>query len=126
MAKKILKKDESEILLDQIVNGMQEVKAHDIVVMDLRHVQNAMSDYFVICHGTSTTQVEAISRSIEKETLKSLGYRASHVEGERNAQWILMDYFDVIVHIFNDRMRDYYALEELWADAAFKRIEDVA
>lgn len=126
MAKKIFKKDESEILLDQIVNGMQEVKAHDIVVMDLRHVQNAMSDYFVICHGTSTTQVEAISRSIEKETLKSLGYRASHVEGERNAQWILMDYFDVIVHIFNDRMRDYYALEELWADAAFKRIEDVA
>jgi ribosome-associated protein len=89
-------------------------------------VENAMSDYFVICHGTSTTQVEAISRSIEKETLKSLGYRASHVEGERNAQWILMDYFDIIVHIFNDRMRDYYALEELWADAAFKRIEDRA
>jgi ribosome-associated protein len=126
MAKKILKKDESEILLDQIVNGMQEVKARDIVVMDLRHVDNAMSDYFIICHGTSTTQVEAISRSIEKETLKNLGYRASHVEGERNAQWILMDYFDIIVHIFNDRMRDYYDLEELWADAAFTRIEDVA
>ncbi len=126
MAKKILKKDDTEILLDEIINGMQEVKAHDIVVMDLRHVENAMSDYFVICHGTSTTQVEAISRSIEKETLKSLGYRASHVEGERNAQWILMDYFDIIVHIFNDRMRDYYALEELWADAAFKRIEDRA
>ena len=126
MAKKILKKDDTEILLAEIINGMQEVKAHDIVVMDLRHVENAMSDYFVICHGTSTTQVEAISRSIEKETLKSLGYRASHVEGERNAQWILMDYFDIIVHIFNDRMRDYYALEELWADAAFKRIEDRA
>ncbi|MFN6379835.1 MAG: ribosome silencing factor [Flavobacteriales bacterium] len=126
MAKKILKKDDTEILLDEIINGMQEVKAHEIVVMDLRHVENAMSDYFVICHGTSTTQVEAISRSIEKETLKSLGYRASHVEGERNAQWILMDYFDIIVHIFNDRMRDYYALEELWADAAFKRIEDRA
>lgn len=126
MAKKIIKKDETEILMEEIVHGMQEVKAHDIVVMDMRHVPNAMADYFLICHGTSTTQVEAISRSVEKETVKTLGVRPSHVEGERNAQWVLMDYFDIIVHIFNDSMRQYYALEELWADARFERIEQRA
>lgn len=112
--------------MEEIVHGMQEVKAHDIVVMDMRHVPNAMADYFLICHGTSTTQVEAISRSVEKETVKTLGVRPSHVEGERNAQWVLMDYFDIIVHIFNDSMRQYYALEELWADARFERIEQRA
>lgn len=126
MAKKIIKKEETQVLLDEIINGMQEVKAHDIVVMDLRKVPNAMADYFLVCHGTSTTQVEAISRSIERETSKTLGVKPFHVEGERNAQWILMDYFDIIVHIFNDKMRDHYAIEELWADAAFQRIENRA
>ncbi|MEZ4799996.1 MAG: ribosome silencing factor [Flavobacteriales bacterium] len=122
MAKK-LKKENTEILLSEIIEGMTDVKAHDIVVMDLRKIDHAMSDYFIVCHGTSSTQVEAIARSIEKVTHEKLGQKPYHVEGKQNAQWVLMDYFDIIVHIFNETTRKYYALEELWADAAVERVE---
>lgn len=121
MKKKI---SDTEILLGELINGMQEVKAKDIVVLDLKKVNHAMADYFLICHGSSSTQVEAISRSVEKETLKSLGVRPAHTEGARNSQWILMDYFDIIVHIFSAEAREYYSIEELWADAEFKRVEE--
>jgi ribosome-associated protein len=85
-----------------------------------------MTDYFVVCHGSSSTQVEAIARSVEKETLLNLGEKPFHVEGKQNSQWILMDYFNVVVHIFNETTRNYYSLEELWADADFTRYEEVA
>ncbi len=117
---------DTEILLSELINGMQEVKARDIVVLDLKKVDHAIADYFIVCHGSSSTQVEAISRSVEKETLKSLGIRPAHVEGARNAQWILMDYFDIVVHIFSEQAREYYAVEELWADAEFNRVEERA
>lgn len=123
MAKK-LKKDTVEILLNEIVDGMQEVKAKDIVIMNLKNVDHAMSDYFVVCHGTSSTQVEAISRSIERVTHEKLGQKPFHVEGKQNAQWVLMDYFDIIVHIFNETTRNYYAIEDLWSDALFERVEE--
>jgi ribosome-associated protein len=112
----------AEQLVDAIVYGMEEVKAHDIVVMDLRKVPNALSDYFVVCHGTSNTQVQAIADSVEKETFRMLQDEPAHREGARNATWILMDYVNVIVHIFNKDARDFYALEDLWADASVKRI----
>lgn len=104
-------------IVRSIVHGMQERKAHDIVVLDLRTVHHAMADYFIICHGTSTTQVEAIARSVEETVERELGESPSHLEGVANAQWILMDYFSVVVHIFEEGARRYYALEELWADA---------
>jgi ribosome-associated protein len=125
MAKKIVK-ETTEILLDEIIEGMLEVKAKDVVVMNLKNVDHAMADYFVICHGTSSTQVEAISRSVERTTQEKLGYKPAHVEGVQNAQWILMDYFDIVVHIFNETTRNYYAIEELWADALFSRVEESA
>lgn len=112
----------AEQLVDAIVYGMEEVKAHDIVVMDLRKVPNALSDYFVVCHGTSNTQVQAIADSVEKETFSMLQDEPAHREGARNATWILMDYVNVIVHIFSKDARDFYALEDLWADASVKRI----
>ena len=112
----------AEQLVDAIVYGMEEVKAHDIVVMDLRKVPNALSDFFVVCHGTSNTQVQAIADSVEKETFRMLQDEPAHREGARNATWILMDYVNVIVHIFNKDARDFYALEDLWADASVKRI----
>ena len=112
----------AEQLVDAIVHGMEEVKAHDIVVMDLRKVPNALSDYFVVCHGTSNTQVQAIADSVERETFRMLQDEPSHREGARNATWILMDYVNVIVHIFSKDARDFYALEDLWADASVKRI----
>jgi ribosome-associated protein len=112
----------AEQLVDAIVYGMEEVKANDIVVMDLRKVSNALSDYFVVCHGSSSTQVKAIADSVEKETFRILNDEPAHSEGERNATWILMDYVNVIVHIFSKDARDFYALEDLWADASVKRI----
>jgi ribosome-associated protein len=112
----------AEQLVEAIVHGMEEVKANDIVVMDLRKVSNALSDFFVVCHGNSNTQVKAIADSVEKETFRILNDEPAHSEGERNATWILMDYVNVIVHIFSKDARDFYALEDLWADASVKRI----
>ena len=112
----------AEQLVDAIVHGMEEVKANDIVVMDLRKVSNALSDFFVVCHGSSNTQVKAIADSVEKETFRILNDEPAHSEGIRNATWILMDYVNVIVHIFSKDARDFYALEDLWADASVKRI----
>ncbi|MFM7726960.1 MAG: ribosome silencing factor, partial [Flavobacteriales bacterium] len=96
-----------EQLVDAVVYGMEEVKAHDIVVMDLRKVPNALSDFFVVCHGTSNTQVQAIADSVEKETFRILQDEPAHSEGGRNATWILMDYVNVIVHIFSKDARDF-------------------
>jgi ribosome-associated protein len=117
------KKDSFDSLIECIVDGILEVKGHDIVVLDLRSISNAAADYFIICHGTSRTQAEAISRSIEKETQKKLNEQAWHIEGLRNSQWILMDYINIVVHIFEKEAREYYALEELWADAKYIDIE---
>lgn len=120
--KKKTTKDYTEVLVDVIVEGMQEIKAYDIQVLDLRNVENAMADFFVICHGTSNTQVEAIARSVEREAQEKLTEKPWHIEGTGNSQWILMDYVNVIVHIFDEPTRPFYALEELWADADFRKI----
>ena len=112
----------AEPLVDAIVYGMEELKANDIVVMDLRKVSNALSDFFVVCHGSSNTQVQAIADSVERETFRILNDKPAHSEGGRNATWILMDYVNVVVHIFSRDARDFYALEDLWADASVKRI----
>ncbi len=112
-------------LLDVVIAGIQEVKGHDIVCLDLREIKHAISDYFVICHGNSHTQVDAIARSIDKETESQLNESAVHIEGRNNSEWVLMDYTDVVVHIFYKEARPFYALEELWADAKATHIEDV-
>ncbi len=102
---------------------MLEKKAHRVVVLDLRKIASTVADYFIVCHGTSTTQVEAIARSVEEMTTRELSESPSHIEGVSNAQWILMDYFSVVVHIFEEKAREYYDLEELWADASVLPIE---
>lgn len=109
-------------LLDAIVAGMQEKKAHQITVMDMRALSGSVCDYFVICHGTSTTQAEAIARSIEEEVYKLCKINPSHVEGVANAEWILLDYFDIIAHVFIEDKRMFYGLERLWGDAEIKQI----
>jgi ribosome-associated protein len=114
---------EAASLLDAVIEGMQEIKAHDIVVLDMRNLQNAMADYFVVCHGNSNTQVQAISQSVEKVTKERCGDDPWHVEGVKNGQWILMDYINIVVHVFEKEARYFYGLEDLWADATIKRIE---
>jgi ribosome-associated protein len=124
MAKRIKKESSSEQLLNTIVEGILEVKGKHPVILDLRKVDNASADYFVVCHGTSTTQVSAIARSVEKETEEKLNESPWHIEGSRNAQWILMDYVNVVVHVFDETSRAYYDIEDLWADAQITEIAE--
>lgn len=107
----------SEQLSKIIIEGMEEKKASDIVLMDLREVKGAVSDFFVICSGNSDTQIQAISESIEEEVEKKAGERPWRKEGLTNREWVLLDYVSVVAHVFRKDKRDFYALEELWGDA---------
>jgi len=113
-------------LIQSIVSGIQEVKGHDIMVLDLRSIPHAVADYFVVCHGNSNTQVQSIARSIEAEVQKDLNDRPWNKEGVQNANWILLDYSEAVVHIFYKEDREYYALEDLWADAKISEVESRA
>lgn len=123
MAKK-RKGSDSEKLCDAIVKGMQEKKAADILVMDLRKVKNAVADFFVICSGGSDKQLDAIAQSIDEEVYKSVKENPWHVEGKNNKEWMLLDYFDVVAHVFRKDRRDFFALEKLWGDAEMTEIQD--
>jgi len=113
-------------LVEAVVEGIQEVKGRDIVHLDLRDVPNTVCDHFIICHGDSSTQVEAIAGSVEKFAREKAGEKPWHVEGQNNAEWVLLDFVDVVVHVFHRDKRGYYALEELWGDAARTGYENVA
>jgi ribosome-associated protein len=112
----------AEALSKVIIKGMEEKKATDIVVMDLRKIKNTVTDFFVICSGNSDTQIDAISKSIEEEVHKAGETPAWRTEGKSNGQWVLMDYVNVVAHIFLKEKREYYGLEELWGDAKTTRI----
>ncbi len=118
------KVDASEEIVQWVVKGMQEKKAQEIVVMDLRGVTNAFTDFFVICSGTSDTQIEAIADSVDKEVWESGKIHVHAMEGKANREWILMDYYNVIVHVFLKDKRTFFKLEELWGDAVFTNIPD--
>jgi len=123
----MIKKDDSasaEILSKYIVKGIQEKKGTDIVVLDLMGVGNAIADTFIICTGTSDTQVDAISNSVEKEVQEGANEKPWHREGFQNKEWILLDYVNVVVHIFKSNVRSFYGLEELWGDATITKIDD--
>ncbi|OOG76207.1 ribosome silencing factor [Algoriphagus sp. A40] len=107
----------AEALSKVIIKGMEEKKASEILVLDLRKIKNAVSEFFVICSGNSDTQLEAISKSIEEEVHKVGENPAWRVEGRANGEWVLMDFVNVVVHIFMKEKREYYGLEELWGDA---------
>lgn len=110
-------------LSELIVQGMLEKKADDVVVMDLRKVENAVADYFVICSGNSDTQIDAISESIEEEVKKHSSQSPWHREGREQREWILIDYVDAVAHVFKKDKRTFYGLEELWGDAKIQRLE---
>jgi ribosome-associated protein len=111
------KSETSGMLADIIVKGMQEKLGLDIVKLNLSGIPNSITDYFVICHGASRSQVDAIADSVQAEVKKAVGGLPSHKEGFENCEWILLDYFDVVVHIFQTETRSFYQLEKLWADA---------
>lgn len=122
MAKK-RKGTNSESLSDVIVKGMQEKKATDIIVMDLRKIKNAVADFFVICSGNSDKQLDAISDSIDAEVYKKFQENPWHTEGKSNKEWMLLDYINVVAHVFRKDRREFYALERLWGDADITEID---
>jgi len=117
-------KIESSKLADVVILGMQEKKALNIVEMDLGSLKNAVCERFIICHGTSSTHVTAIADAVEEFVKKTTGQNAWHKEGYQNAEWILLDYVNVVVHVFNEQTRRFYNLEGLWADSTVKKIID--
>lgn len=115
---------ESEILARLAAQGMDSKKGFDIVMLDLREVQSAPANYFVICSGNVPSHVSAISDGVFETIKKATGYNPNRIEGYDNAEWILMDYFDIVVHIFLKDKRSHYRLEELWADGKEMKIEN--
>jgi len=115
---------DTERLIETIVQGIQKKKGSDIVTVDLTVLENSFCQFFVICHGNSNIQVSAIAESVEERVREDLREKVWHREGMENAQWVLLDYGDVVVHIFQKEFRDFYNLEELWADANIAYVEE--
>jgi ribosome-associated protein len=111
----------SEVSIDSlvaaVVAGLQEKKGHNIVSLDLRSVGSAFADFFVIAHGTSNRQVDALADSVEEVVRKTVGDRPAHREGKQESDWVLLDYINVVVHVFSEEKRAFYGLEDLWGDA---------
>ncbi|PNQ73799.1 ribosome silencing factor [Hanstruepera neustonica] len=120
MAKKHSNADQ---LITSILSGIEDVKGREINILDLREIENTVCDYFIVCEGTSNTQVNAIVNSIQKKVSKELKDKPWHIEGEDNAEWVLMDYVNVVVHVFQKHIREYYDIESLWGDAKTTVIE---
>lgn len=110
-------------LISAIINGIEEVKGNDISVLDLRKIDNTVCDYFILSNGTSNTHVNAIVNSIQKLVSKQLKDKPWHIEGVENGEWVLMDYVNVVVHVFQPHIREYYDIEGLWGDAVVTTVE---
>jgi len=119
---KSVKKETSQVLINSVIKGMQEKKAKDIRWLNLKKIPNCSFDHFIICHADNKIQVNAISESIEEMVEKECGIRPSHIEGRENAEWIILDYLDVVAHVFLGEMRYHYNLEGFWGDAETKDI----
>ena len=119
----IEKKASADQLITEIIKGIEQVKGEKVSILDLREIENTVCDYFIVCEGSSNTQVNAIAGSIQKTVSKALKDKPWHVEGEANAEWILLDYVNVVVHIFQKQIREFYDIESLWGDAKITVIE---
>jgi len=124
-----LSKQEAQVRIeeinDKIIDSIQDVKGKNIVKMDLRKLEASPAEFFIICEGDSSTQVKAISSRIFKNLRETYGLLPNHVEGKDNGEWVLVDYFNTVVHIFYPEAREFYQLEELWSDAEVTNYENV-
>jgi iojap-like ribosome-associated protein len=116
--------DGAAVLLKSIIKGIFEKQGLNVIKIDLRKLENRIADYFVICHATSTTQVDSICDSVEDTVREKTGEKPIHVEGLENCYWVLLDFGNVVVHIFLEEYRNFYSLESLWADAVIEAVED--
>ena len=126
--KAVVKKEEPKLkvknpLLDSIIDGLEERKAKNITILDLSNIKNRSFDFFVIADAESSTHVDSIASSVEETVKKQLNERPFHTEGWENSEWILLDYVDIMVHVFQQQTRDFYRLEDLWADAEVTRLK---
>jgi len=117
--------DNLNALSSVIVSAIQDVKGKSIIALDMRGVDDSSADMFIICNGKSSTQIRGIADSVERKVLETFGYRPNHVEGQNTGNWMLMDYFNVVVHVFSKEKREFYNLESLWSDAIITRYEDL-
>lgn len=117
------KKEQIDQLITYIIQGIEDVKGNQIEIIDLRDIENTVCDYFIVCSGNSNTQVNAIESSVRKVVSKALQDKPWHVEGLENSEWVLIDYVDVVVHVFQKHIREYYDIESLWGDAKITSIE---
>ena len=122
MIKKLTEKNKT---IDAILEGIQRIKGKEILLIDLTSIHHTECSYFVICHGTSGTQVDALAQSVEKTVAEMTGEKVWHRDGYRNALWILLDYGEIMVHLFREETRNFYNLEHLWADAKLTQIPDL-
>lgn len=120
---KVKEQVDNKDLLDTIIEGILLKKGQEIVNIDFADLENRVCSNFIICQGNSNTQVDAITHSVKKLIKEELNENPLHIEGLENTQWVLMDYGDVLVHIFQKEFRDFYKLEELWADAKIEKID---
>ncbi len=111
------------VLNSLIVDAMQDNKGKEIVLFDLRHLEDASSDFFIICHGTSNTQIAGILKNVERRVHEEFGIRPNRSEGTPGS-WLLIDYFSVVVHVFSAEKRAFYNLDDLWSDAKITSFED--
>lgn len=117
-------KIDNKTLLENIIKGIEEVKGHDITILDFTKLENTITDYFIICTGNTNTQVSAISSSVERYVRTHTKEKPWHVEGTDNEQWVLIDYISIVVHIFQPQYREYYDLENLWGDVKITKISN--
>ena len=115
----------SDALSNLIVDCIQDIKGLNIVKLDLTEIEDAPTDFFIICEGESTTQISAIANNVRKRVKDETGLYASHYEGSDSAKWVLVDYFDIVVHVFYPETREFYELEDLWSDAIVTEYENI-
>ncbi len=116
------KKSNADELISKIISGVEDVKGIDISLLDLRDIENTVCSYFIVCSGSSNTHVNAIVSSVLKTVSKGLREKPFHTEGLENSEWVLIDYVNIVVHVFQKPIREYYNIEELWGDAKTTQI----
>ena len=113
-------------MIYNIIEAIENIKGKEINILDLRELENTVCDYFIVCEGSSNTQVNAIVASIQKHVSKELKDKPWNIEGNDNGEWVLMDYINVVVHVFQKDIRDFYEIEDIWHDGVMTSYEDLA
>lgn len=125
MAGKKIENKLSQLMTEIAIKGIQNKKGKNITTIDLRNIEGSLFDYYIICTGNSPSHVDSISESVDSEIKNSTGLNPKRVEGLQNCQWVLLDYFDVIIHVMLEETRDFYRIEQMWKDAPQSHLENI-